>query len=77
MITARVFSARILDGALSESCFQTNIDISTNNLHAVSSVADGKCVVRNHLQERIHTGFHRFKEIGQIFHYNYILSKKL
>ena len=25
---------------------------------------------------RIHTGFHRFTEIGQIFHYNYILSKK-
>ena len=62
-----------------KAVFQTNIDISTNNLHAVSSVADGKCVVRNHLQARIHenTGFHRFKEIGQIFHYNYILSKKL
>lgn len=28
-------------------------------------------------QAWIQTGFHRFKEIGQIFHYNYILSKKL
>ena len=28
-------------------------------------------------QARIHTGFHRFTEIGQIFHNKYIFSKKL
>ena len=74
MVTARVFSASILDGALSESCFSNKYWYFNKQPSRGSS--DGKCMVRNHLQARIPTGFHRFKEIGQIFHYNYILSKK-
>ena len=30
----------------------------------------------NDVQARIHTGFDRFTEIGQIFHNKYILDKK-
>ena len=30
----------------------------------------------NDVQARIHTGFHRFTEIGQIFHNKYIFDKK-
>ena len=44
--------------------------------HAASTV--GNCLVISDavVKARIHTGFHRFKEIGQIFHNKYILIKK-
>ena len=29
-----------------------------------------------HMQARIHTGFHRFTEVGQIFHNKYIFINK-
>ena len=37
-------------------------------------IYDNKCIV--HIQARIHTSFHRFMEMGQIFQNKYIFNKK-